>query len=193
MEQKFFERIKEMRIVKEMTQRQLAEAASIAPGSLSAYEKGDKTPPVDVAARIAKALGVSIDWLFGLEDEAGKGELKSYADVIRTLLPITTLQFHVELTKESIYWQDDSFRAPDDEVPIYLQEEQIAEMEGRNKKTVTVDHAVLKIWNGPLANFFESWAKLYNLYRDGEIYEDMYQAWIDKKLVEFAQMPLPQC
>ncbi|NCC69047.1 MAG: XRE family transcriptional regulator, partial [Clostridia bacterium] len=46
----------ELRRERGMTQKQLAEAASISPTSYIAYERGNKTPPIDVAARIANCL-----------------------------------------------------------------------------------------------------------------------------------------
>lgn len=52
------------RLFQGMTQKQLAEAAGIAVGSVSAYEKGQKVPPVDAAYRMAAALGVSLDSMF---------------------------------------------------------------------------------------------------------------------------------
>jgi transcriptional regulator with XRE-family HTH domain len=67
----FHEKVKETRLARNMTQKQLADAARIAVGSVSAYENGGKRPPVDAAGRIAAALGVSLDWLLNddtLED-----------------------------------------------------------------------------------------------------------------------------
>lgn len=49
------------RIFSGMTQRELADAAGIAAGSVSAYENGFKTPTVDAAARIAAALGTTLN------------------------------------------------------------------------------------------------------------------------------------
>jgi transcriptional regulator with XRE-family HTH domain len=46
-----------------LTQRELAEAASIADKYLSRIELGLATPSVYVAARLARALGVSLDGL----------------------------------------------------------------------------------------------------------------------------------
>ncbi len=90
MEQKYYERIRDTRESKGFTQKRLAELAGIAPGSLSAYENGNKTPPVDVATRLAKALEVSLDWLFGWElNEVMSLEPKTYADIIRLLLLIS--------------------------------------------------------------------------------------------------------
>lgn len=52
------------RVYSGMSQKQLADAAQIAVGSVSAYENGGKLPPVDAAYRIASALGVSLNDMF---------------------------------------------------------------------------------------------------------------------------------
>lgn len=56
--------IKFMRHRKNWTQAQLAKAANIAVGSVSAYENGMNVPPVDTAYKIACALDVTLDELF---------------------------------------------------------------------------------------------------------------------------------
>ena len=59
----FHEKLAEVRNLRKMSQRQLAEAAGLSSGSVSAYEKGIKIPTVDSGAKLAAALGVSLDWL----------------------------------------------------------------------------------------------------------------------------------
>ena len=58
-------RIKELRQEKNLTQRQLAEKANTTATSISAYEKGQKTPSMEVLCNIANALETSVDWLCG--------------------------------------------------------------------------------------------------------------------------------
>lgn len=58
-------RIKELRQGKNLTQRQLAKMANTTATSVSAYEKGQKTPSIEVLCNIANALESSVDWLCG--------------------------------------------------------------------------------------------------------------------------------
>jgi transcriptional regulator with XRE-family HTH domain len=44
-----------------LTQHQLAERADISREAIGNYEKGRRTPPVDIAQRIAAALNMSVD------------------------------------------------------------------------------------------------------------------------------------
>ena len=48
-----------------MTQRALAEKAGVAPSMIHAVEKGAKSPSLETARRIADALGLGLDDLFG--------------------------------------------------------------------------------------------------------------------------------
>lgn len=53
--------LKALRRGRGLTQAQLAECSGVPLGSLRNYEQGHRTPLLDQAARLAKALGVSID------------------------------------------------------------------------------------------------------------------------------------
>ncbi|WP_295119282.1 helix-turn-helix transcriptional regulator [uncultured Chitinophaga sp.] len=65
----FGERIAALRKEKDMKQNELASQLGIGPVQVSRYEKDLITPSVEVAARIAKALGVSLDHLVnGVEE-----------------------------------------------------------------------------------------------------------------------------
>lgn len=180
MDTKYFQRIKEQRLAKGLTQKQLAEAASISPTSYIAYERGNKTPPIDVAARIANCLEVSIDWLFGLETKNTSAEFKSMADVIEAFLPAALTFEHVKMYQKDI--------------PI-AEDETVSEYDPYGEKyeneTPCTHWAVFEIRNTILANFFQSWAKLYALYIHGEIEGDMYTAWVEKRLGDMQNSPVP--
>lgn len=64
-------RMKELRQGKNLTQRQLAKMANTTPTSVSAYEKGQKTPSIEVLCNIANALETSVDWLCGSLESKG--------------------------------------------------------------------------------------------------------------------------
>lgn len=66
----FAKRLKQARQAKGLTQRQLAEKAGTTQNTISTYEKnGQKQfPSVTMAAKLADALEVSIDWLCGRTD-----------------------------------------------------------------------------------------------------------------------------
>ena len=54
------ERIKEARKYRKMTQKQLAEAADVATGTIQQYELGKREPKYEILVRVCQALNISI-------------------------------------------------------------------------------------------------------------------------------------
>ena len=65
----FHERLKEARLKAGLTQKQVAEAMNISESHFQAYEHGRREPLVSTAARLARTLHVSLDWLTGLSND----------------------------------------------------------------------------------------------------------------------------
>lgn len=66
----FGERLRSAREKAEFTQAKLAEEAGITQGQVSAWERDRLTPVADGRlSRLATALGVSLDWLIGGDEE----------------------------------------------------------------------------------------------------------------------------
>lgn len=63
------ERIERERVKKGLTKTQLAEKAGVTPGTIYYIEKDKHGATLAVAALIADALGVSLDYLAGRRDE----------------------------------------------------------------------------------------------------------------------------
>jgi transcriptional regulator with XRE-family HTH domain len=57
-------RVRELRTGQGLTTRQLAERAGISQGAVSHLETGRRAPSLDLARRVASALGVTVDHLF---------------------------------------------------------------------------------------------------------------------------------
>ena len=58
-------RIKELRRAKNLTQEELAKEINVTQGAISQWEKGLAQPTSDKLPELAKALGCSIDELYG--------------------------------------------------------------------------------------------------------------------------------
>ena len=61
----FGNRLREVRLMREITQEQLADKADISRVMIGRYETTDQLPALDTLVRIADALGVSTDYLLG--------------------------------------------------------------------------------------------------------------------------------
>lgn len=63
----FSGKLKVLRISKRLTQEQLAERLGITKSLISAYETGIRSPSLDVLVKLARLLGVTTDFLLGIE------------------------------------------------------------------------------------------------------------------------------
>lgn len=68
MENIFCERLKELRIEKNMGQVELAKALNVSKGIISLWENGLREPKLSNLISIAQIFEVSIDYLVGLVD-----------------------------------------------------------------------------------------------------------------------------
>lgn len=64
-------RLKELRIEKGLTQKQLAVALNTTDDSIFSWEKGRSQPPIETIRCLCVVLETSADYLLGLEDETG--------------------------------------------------------------------------------------------------------------------------
>lgn len=62
----FSERLTQLREDRGLKRQEVADALEISSASLEYYEKGQRKPDIEVAARIAKYYGVSTDYLVGV-------------------------------------------------------------------------------------------------------------------------------
>lgn len=60
-------KLESARAAKKLTQEQMATKAAVSLRAYKAYESGDRIPRADVAIRIARAVGRSVEWLFGAD------------------------------------------------------------------------------------------------------------------------------
>lgn len=62
------ERLKELRLENNYTQKQIAEKLNIPSVTYLHYEKSQREPPLSLLCDIAVFYGTSVDYLLGLED-----------------------------------------------------------------------------------------------------------------------------
>ncbi|MDE7083264.1 MAG: helix-turn-helix domain-containing protein [Clostridia bacterium] len=65
---KFAIKLKETRIEKGYTQKQLAQAIKTSDDSIYSWEKGRSQPSIEMLRALSRFLEVSTDYLLGLED-----------------------------------------------------------------------------------------------------------------------------
>ena len=90
-------RIKELRTSKNLTQEDIAKMVKVSKATISNYEKGKVSPPIELLIKLAERYDVSIDWLCGLSNEEIP-RLMSYGDAFFRLVEIDkVIGFSVEV------------------------------------------------------------------------------------------------
>lgn len=69
-------RLKELRLRRELSQRELARLARVSLGTVQAVEEGQSAPSLRILARLAYALGVELTELLAPEDGAEDAEMR---------------------------------------------------------------------------------------------------------------------
>lgn len=64
----FYDRLKQLRLSKNLTQKQLGELTGLSERGIQNYELRLRTPTIDTAIALAKYFNVSLDYLCGLSD-----------------------------------------------------------------------------------------------------------------------------
>ena len=64
----FGQTLKELRIEKNLSQRELGKALNVCNQSVSFWEIGSREPSLDMIVKIAKFFNVTVDFLLGLDD-----------------------------------------------------------------------------------------------------------------------------
>ena len=75
-------RISELRTEKGWAQNELAKRVGVSREMMGRYERDDAVPSIDIAKRMAEALGVSLDFLVGnVEEELDRGTVQRILEV----------------------------------------------------------------------------------------------------------------
>jgi len=96
----FAERLKEVREKRGLSLTGLSKLTDVKVQSLSTYEATGpkrKTPTIANAARLAAALGVSLDWLCGLTRSERGTKLESYGDATSQILDLGEQLYKVQI------------------------------------------------------------------------------------------------
>lgn len=63
------EKLRSLRIEKNLTQKQVADRIGLAISAVSSYESGSRYPTYDTLIKLARMFHVSTDYLFGIADK----------------------------------------------------------------------------------------------------------------------------
>lgn len=76
------ERLKELRMERNMSQQELGNLLGITKVSVCGYENGTRSPSIDTLCEIARVFGVSTDYLLGMEIPIIANDMGEYIGAI---------------------------------------------------------------------------------------------------------------
>lgn len=158
----FGQRLKQLRNELGLSQREFAEKIGVTASALSAYEKGQKNPSVNVAINVALEFKVSMDWLCGLKKDSLRfkpDEIIPY-DLPQALCGILNLIHSGALS-----------------IP------EIGEVEGHG----VMDTETLAVTNWALETFINDSYQLENLYANNSISRESFQLCLDEMVFKAAE------
>lgn len=82
----FSYRLRKARLDSNIKQNELAEKSGIAATTISAYENSSKSPSLENAATLADTLGVSLDWLCGIDNKETSQNKNQSIEIIKSLM-----------------------------------------------------------------------------------------------------------
>ena len=80
-------RVRNLRLQKKLTMKEVAETAGIAQSSLSYIENGNNSPSIETLEAILKALGITMGEFFVEEKQDLEPELLRLLDTVKKLTP----------------------------------------------------------------------------------------------------------
>ena len=168
----FGKRLREARLNAGKSQRDLADAVCISSQMVSAYEKQDRKPSIEVAAALAGELGVSLDYLCGIKAPERPGiVITTFADAINHISELAKY-FDCKCAIENKprpenEWEIEGTGMIVGGKEVSYHEEIIA----------TDPVAVININDHSIADFFKRWHEINLLYRKGIISKDLMDSW----------------
>lgn len=186
----FADRLQEIQKQRGLSQKAMAEMIGITSASLSAYMRDAKTPALDIALKIANALGVSIGWLCG--ELQSSSNMATYEDLTRNIVALVdTSGVNFVLYGGSANLSADThgfFEHSDpDEVAAY-----VATTKAAGYNPTQVHYMALETIDDALSSFLLDWARIRKLYINGTVDNEMYEAWLEKRFRTLESIALPK-
>lgn len=84
----FNDRLKELRLNAQMTQTELGDVLGVTTSAVGMYEKGHRTPDINIITKIADHFGVSTDYLIGRAEYKNTESKKAISENLKKLMKL---------------------------------------------------------------------------------------------------------
>ena len=194
----FGERIKELRMRYNLSQKDFASKLSLTPGNVGAWEKDLKKPSYEILIQIAKEFDVSLDWLC---DCNFNKDLRTWADIIKTIamLDRSKLEYYIVIQEDcamiqfSKYYESeeilDATRQKVDKLPMLYKRPLRNDLSTEEDRMQAEFDDEIYYPENPIYNFLGAFKKMQELLKDGSIERDLYELWINQQIEKYS-MPI---
>lgn len=159
----FADRLRKLREKTKKTQKQFADFVESTPATISAYENATKNPSLEVVMNIADKCHVSLDWLCGITDK--EISLDTCSDILKILFEIGLLDgIGLDNGFAKVTHIPNNF-------PNFDQDYEPFMMIYFNDTTIN--------------DALKKWKKMFDLYQNKTIDEEVYRLWVEKTLREY--------
>ena len=161
-------RLKKLRAIQKLTQKQLAEKINVTNVSISGYESGNRFPDTDTLQRLADYFEVSTDYLLGRTDEpkglVGFEFMKTFKEMVKRRNKLDMIKEKRDLTENELdeykilsnYMHDNSSEFDIDPIKIWMELKNHNQLLEENKDSVAITVA------GQVINLSLDELKLFN-------------------------------
>ncbi len=168
--EKFAAAMREARARKKMSQKELSEKSGVATSTISSYENGGKVPPLDIAAKLARVLEISIDEIWGIASSSAVKETP-FAQVIHALEALIDSDIAgVRIIPIHSHGGNDGFDAE-----------------------IQVRQAIGKTGGAEVYDFARKWNILLEGRKNDLIFGEVYAPWVESQVKEIAEKRIEFC
>ena len=122
------QRLRELRVENELTQKELAEKILLTQTTIGKYERDELEPSIDILIKLSNVFECSIDYLLGRSDDFGNITVYKNTENIDTLSPDE--QRIIERIRKNPPHNATEWIELYTELPDYMQENIFAELKG---------------------------------------------------------------
>lgn len=167
--EEFGNRLKGTMTRKNITQKKLSELVDTSEANISNYARGKAFPPVDILAKIASVLDVSIDWLCNVEtDQGGSLRKETFGDAARILVSLSNNGY---IKVETISATETICRQGADYYDVEYEDVAV-------EKTIITFPRSEFVHENPIERFAADWLTMHKLRDAKTIDQSLYERWL---------------
>lgn len=182
----FSQRLKKARKDANLSKAELSRISGINVATISAYEYGrdkGRSPTLNKAAKLAKALNVPLDWLCGSLEDYSNTQI---TDILKMFVKLSE---YVDVSIDTADLKDENISNMFPDAANHFADKDKSDYTEYGIKTAKKNNPVcfIGVKNSDIRNFLCEWAKVKELYDKTAINKNVYELWLTKSFQSFGK------